>query len=283
MKVFCTIEEIREARGIFLEGNKTVGFVPTMGALHEGHLALVRRSKEECNVTMVSIYVNPSQFNNVEDLKKYPRNVKRDLEMLNSILGSEDIVFTPYDNEMYPEPDNRTFDFGDLDKMLEGAFRPGHFNGVAQIVSKLFDITMPTKAYFGLKDFQQLLVVKELVKQLKFPVEIVPCEIVREADGLAMSSRNARLDSESRKNASVISRILLNIRQNQAAFSTAELKEQAIDALSSVKGAEIEYFEIAESSDLKPCPDHKKAHSPIALVAVWVGNVRLIDNMFLRN
>lgn len=283
MKVFCTIEEIREARRIFLEGNRAVGFVPTMGALHEGHLALVRRSKEECNVTMVSIYVNPSQFNNVEDLKKYPRNVERDLDMLDSILGSEDIVFTPYDNEMYPEPDNRTFDFGELDKRLEGAFRPGHFNGVAQIVSKLFDITMPTKAYFGLKDFQQLLVVKELVKQMKFPVEIVPCEIVREADGLAMSSRNARLDSESRKNASVISRILLNIRQNQAAFSTAELKEQAIDELSSVKGAEIEYFEIAESSDLKPCPDHKKADSPIALVAVWIGNVRLIDNMFLRN
>ncbi|MBN2263261.1 MAG: pantoate--beta-alanine ligase, partial [Prolixibacteraceae bacterium] len=193
MKLVETVKALKQVVGQQKAAGKTIGFVPTMGALHQGHLSLVERAGAESDYVVVSIFVNPTQFNDPDDLKKYPRNLQADLDFLE---GSPcQLVFAPSVDEIYPKPDNRVFDFGNIGNVMEGKHRPGHFNGVAQVVSKLFDMVEAHKAFFGLKDFQQLAIIKNMVKQLQLAIEIVPCPIVREPDGLAMSSRNVRLSA----------------------------------------------------------------------------------------
>ena len=210
MKVFSTIADLKAEIAAQKAAGKTIGLVPTMGALHAGHASLVKKCAAENDVAVVSVFVNPTQFNDKNDLKNYPRTLEKDAELLQSVGCN--LIFAPSEDEIYPEPDTRVFDFTPLDKVMEGKYRPGHFNGVAQIVSKLFDIVTPDRAYFGEKDFQQLAIIREMVKQLGLPLEIIACPIVREANGLALSSRNARLTDSQRKKAVTISKVLFESR-----------------------------------------------------------------------
>ena len=206
MEIVSTRKDLRNKIDRWKNEGKVIGFVPTMGALHKGHLSLVKEARKQSDVVVVSIFVNPTQFNNPDDLKTYPRDLDKDVKMLEEL--DVELIFAPTVKEMYPEEDTRQFDFGNLDKVMEGKYRPGHFNGVAQVVSKLFDQVTPDKAFFGEKDFQQLAIIRRLVKDLKMPVDVVGCPIVREPDGLAMSSRNMLLTPEMRKNAPVIAETL---------------------------------------------------------------------------
>jgi pantoate--beta-alanine ligase len=256
-----------------------VGFVPTMGALHQGHISLIQKSKKENDITVCSIFVNPTQFNNKEDLKKYPRTLERDLLLLEK--EESDIVFNPDENEMYPEEDNRIFDFEGLDLVMEGKFRKGHFNGVAQIVSKFFEIIKPDKAYFGLKDFQQLSIINLLSeKYLKhLNIEIIKCEIIREFDGLAMSSRNVRLNPSQRKSSVLISQTLFDARNNADKKNIFQLKELVINTINRDANLIVEYFEIVDCKTLKSISDWNESDERRACIAVNVGDVRLIDNI----
>lgn len=256
--------------------NKTVGFVPTMGALHEGHLSLVKRSVEECDVTVVSVFVNPTQFNDKNDLLNYPRCVEKDCKLLESVGCNA--VFTPSVEEMYPEPDTRVFSFGTLDKVMEGEHRPGHFNGVAQVVSKLFDIVKPDKAYFGLKDFQQVAIIKAMVKQLGLTVQIVPCPIVREADGLAKSSRNMLLEPEYRAIAPTIHKTLYEATTMKSDLRPDQLCEWITKTIDATNLLKTEYVQIVNFDTLMPI-DKFDGQRAIACIAVWAGKVRLIDNI----
>ncbi len=277
MEVFNEINKLK----IFYNSNhisqKTIGFVPTMGALHEGHISLVRKSKEENDITVCSIFVNPIQFNNKEDLKKYPRDLDSDLKMLEK--EKCDIVFAPSVEEMYPEPDNTKYDFGHLDKILEGEFREGHFNGVAVVVKKLFDIVNPSKAYFGNKDYQQLTIVRQLVKMLKLDIEIVGCPIIREKDGLAMSSRNKLLTVEERNAASNIPKILFRAKELKHSIPIKILKHWIEDEINSVPLLKLEYFDIVNSETLLSISSFNKDEKNIACIAVYSGKIRLIDNI----
>jgi len=257
--------------------NPGIGFVPTMGALHAGHLSLVKKAVSENSVVTVSIFVNPTQFNDPGDLKRYPRTLETDLKLLKP-TGC-DIVFAPDAKEVYPEPDSRTFDFGHLESVMEGKHRPGHFNGVAQVVSKMFEMVKPDKAYFGLKDFQQLAVIKNLVKQLSLPVEIVPCEIVREESGLAMSSRNKLLDREERRNAANISKILYQAKELASQKSVEELKIWVSDNINKNPYLNVEYFEIVDDENLQPVKNWKEGKTKVGCIAAFCGKVRLIDNI----
>ncbi len=248
-----------------------------MGALHAGHLSLVTRSLEENASTVVSIFVNPTQFNDPEDFNSYPRNLEKDLKQLAEY--SVDLVFAPTAKEIYPEPDDRDFDFGGLDKIMEGKHRPGHFKGVAQVVSKLFEIIRPDTAYFGEKDFQQLAVIRKITGDLKIPVRISGCPIIREADGLAMSSRNKLLDPGQRKIASRIPLALFRARELAGKIPVRELKEQIVRFLEEDPGLQVEYFEIVESGLLKTIQDWAEAPGRRACLAVRIGRVRLIDNL----
>lgn len=257
---------------------KFIGFVPTMGSLHEGHLSLIKKSKEQCDITVVSIFVNPTQFNNPEDLEKYPRDIKKDKTML--LSEACDILFYPEVKEIYPEPDKRLFKFGDLETVMEGKYRPGHFNGVAQVVSKFFDLVQPNKAFFGEKDFQQLAIVKRLVEQKNYDIQIISCPIIREDNGLAMSSRNARLNADQRNQAAVISETLFQARKMfQKGTNIPDIKSWANNKLSASEGLETEYFEIVDSETLKPISQITDNKHITACVAVHVGDVRLIDNV----
>ena len=258
------------------EGN-SIGFVPTMGALHAGHMSLVRYSKQQNDCTVVSIFVNPTQFNNKEDLIRYPQNLDKDI----SLLEKEgcDIVFVPDEKEMYPEPDLRVFSFGNLDKVMEGKHRPGHFNGVAQVVTKLFDIVMPHRVYFGLKDFQQVTILKKLVADCAYPVEIIPCPIIREADGLALSSRNMRLSPEQRQHAALISKTLLKAQHTGISVSLEKIKKTVVDTLNEDPYLQVEYFEIVDDKTLQPVRSWDTSGGKVGCIAVSVGNVRLIDNI----
>jgi len=251
--------------------------VATMGALHEGHAALVKKCTEDNDVCVVSLFVNPTQFNNKEDLEHYPRTPEDDSRLLESI--GADILFAPSVDEMYPVPDDRVFDFGLLDKVMEGRFRPGHFNGVAQIVSKLFTIIRPDNAYFGEKDFQQLAIVREMVKQLQLPVNIVAVPIVREPDGLAMSSRNARLTEQEKKNAAQIYRVLRESSQMTNTFTPEQLTHWVIEQINSVPGLSVEYFEIVDGDSLQSISSWNDAGHIVGCIAVYCGAVRLIDNI----
>lgn len=256
---------------------KTIGFVPTMGALHNGHLELMERAKQENDLLAVSIFVNPIQFNNPEDLKKYPRDLNKDKKLLESI--GCDVLFVPTVEEMYPEKVEKCYDFGPLETVMEGASRPGHFNGVAVVVSKLFGIALPHKAYFGEKDYQQLAIIKRLVEMEQIPVQIVPCPIVRETDGLAMSSRNERLTDKERAAAPFIHQTLEFAKKNSDAFCPNALKQLVINMFKDREGFELEYFELADDKKLQPINSWNPASGIIAFVVVKLGNVRLLDNI----
>lgn len=279
MKLIKTIKELHKEILPLHAANKTVGFVPTMGALHEGHLSLVKQCLADNDVCVVSIFVNPTQFNDKEDLKKYPRNVEKDCRLLNTISENL-IVFNPSESEVYPEPDTRIFNFGQLDKVMEGKFRPGHFNGVAQVVSRLFDIVKPDRAYFGEKDFQQLAIIRHMVRQLKLDVQIVPMPIIREQSGLALSSRNARLTDVQRASAVNISKILFKSRNEMYKHLTiAETIKKVTDQINAVQNLEVEYFEIVDGTTLQPLNDWSESEYVVGCIAVFCGEVRLIDNI----
>ena len=248
-----------------------------MGALHEGHLSLIQKSTEENDFSVVSIYVNPTQFNNSNDFTSYPRNLKMDMDIIRDY--QIDVVFAPGNEEMYPEPDNRQFEFGHLENTMEGKHRPGHFSGVAKIVSKLFDIISPDRAYFGEKDFQQLAIIKKLTKNLKLPVSIIPCAIIREPDGLAMSSRNVLLNGEERKQAANISSILFDAAERCKEYPVNIVKSWVINEINKNPLLETEYFDIVNNDNLQLVNKLEENHIYRGCVAVKVGKTRLIDNV----
>jgi pantoate--beta-alanine ligase len=252
-----------------------------MGALHEGHLRLIAQARAENDLAVCSIFVNPIQFNNKEDLAKYPRNLPHDLRLLRQ--AGCDMVFCPSAEEMYPAGKNEPvdLDLGMLDKVLEGRFRPGHFRGVMTVVKKLFDLVGPSKAYFGKKDYQQLMVIRKMVGGLNLPVEIVACETVREEDGLAMSSRNLRLTIGERQVARRIFEVLCKVREKGSRTPVWELKEWAIKKIQEDPAFRVEYFEIADRDTLMPIENWTQSHKAVALTAVFLGDVRLIDNVEL--
>lgn len=267
MKVIHTIEDLQAGLSVLKAQGKKVGLVPTMGALHAGHASLVKRSVNENDVTVVSVFVNPTQFNDKNDLVKYPRTLEADCKLLEDCGAT--LVFAPSVEEMYPEPDTRQFGYAPLDTVMEGAFRPGHFNGVCQIVSKLFDAVKPHRAYFGEKDFQQLAIIREMVRQMKFDLEIVGCPIVREEDGLALSSRNARLSSDERENALNISRTLFKSRTFAATHSVSETQKMVEDAIAAAPGLRLEYFEIVDGNTLQKIGDWNETSYAVGCITVF--------------
>ena len=276
MKVIYTVADLRSA--IATHKGEQIGFVPTMGALHAGHLSLVERARKECGVVVVSIFVNPTQFNDKGDLAAYPRTLPADLELLSPI--GPDYVFAPSVEEVYPTPDTREFDFGMVDKVMEGASRPGHFNGVGQVVSKLFDFVEPHKAYFGEKDFQQIAVIKELVRQMGSPVEIVECPIVRDADGLALSSRNTLLDEAHRAAAPHIYATLRKAVERKAEFATpAEMVAWVEEEINKNPLLKCIYFEVVDALSMQSVAEWTNDCNTQGCIAVQCGSVRLIDNI----
>lgn len=279
MKIFQTINSTREHVRSLHENHLTLGFVPTMGALHEGHLSLVRRAAAENDHVAVSIFVNPIQFNNPADLEKYPRDLSADLKLLEPILKEDDIIFAPSVMEMYPEPVTKVYDFGSLATVMEGSFRPGHFNGVGVVVDKLFRIVTPDKAYFGEKDFQQLAIIKKLTEIEQLPVKIIPCEIVREYDGLAMSSRNVRLTPEHRSIAPMIFQAISHAAANTEYGTPDDLKEMVTSTLHRTGLLEVEYVEFADEASLAAVTGWNESANIRCFIAVQAGDVRLIDNV----
>ena len=277
MKVIHTIEDLQAELSVLKAQGKKVGLVPTMGALHAGHASLVKRSVNENEVTVVSVFVNPTQFNDKNDLVKYPRTLDADCKLLEACGAT--YAFAPSVEEMYPEPDTRQFSYAPLDTVMEGAFRPGHFNGVCQIVSKLFEAVKPHRAYFGEKDFQQLAIIREMVRQMQFDLEIVGCPIVREEDGLALSSRNARLSAEERENALKISQTLFKSRTFAATHTVSETLKFVEDAIAAVPGLRLEYFEIVDGNTLQKVDNWNQTSYVVGCITVFCGDVRLIDNI----
>jgi len=282
MEVFSEKIALQNYLKVYLNQNKSVGFVPTMGALHEGHLSLMKRSLDENDKTVVSIFVNPTQFNNLEDLEKYPRTFELDLEKIKT-LSSEIIVYHPEPLDIYhQEIASEKYSFDGLEFEMEGKFRPGHFDGVGTIVQKLFEAVEPTKAYFGEKDFQQLQIIKKLVEIKKLAVQIVPCEIFREPNGLAMSSRNERLSVEERKQAGKIYEILQAAKEKFGTKSARKIGEWVKNNIKSHGKFALEYFEIADESSLKSIKRKQKNKKYRAFIAVFINNIRLIDNISLN-
>lgn len=277
MKIVHTINELQAELSALKTLGKKVGLVPTMGALHSGHASLVKRSVNENEVTVVSVFVNPTQFNDQNDLIKYPRTLDADCKLLE--INGCNFVFAPTVEEMYPTPDTRQFSFAPLDTVMEGAFRPGHFNGVAQIVSKLFDAVQPHRAYFGEKDFQQLAIIREMVKQLNYNIDIVGCNIVREDDGLALSSRNARLSSQEREIALKISQTLFKSRTFAADHSVSETLHFVEEGIATEKELRLEYFEIVDGYTLQKVKNWKDSDYIVGCITVFCGEIRLIDNI----
>lgn len=262
--------------------NSTIGFVPTMGALHQGHLSLMQQSLAENNTTVVSIFVNPTQFNNPEDLKKYPRTLDEDLKKIDN-LDQNIIVYAPTVDDIYEGKIlSKDFNFDGLEDQMEGKFRSGHFNGVGTIVKKLFEIVSPTNAYFGEKDFQQLQIVKKMVSKNHLKVNIIGCEIYRENNGLAMSSRNERLTETERKEAAIIYQTLLQAKEKFKTQDCNELKKWATEVFNSNSIFDLEYFEIADEETLIPCNEKSKDKNYRAFIAVFVNNIRLIDTISLK-
>ena len=282
MQIINTKQELTSQMAACVRQGKTIGFVPTMGALHAGHASLVKRACEENDVCVVSVFVNPTQFNNKEDLLKYPRNIAKDAELL-ADLGVH-FVFAPSPEEMYnPEEMEQTFvfDFAGLDQVMEGKMRPGHFNGVVQVVSRLFDLVQPSRAYFGEKDFQQLAIIHHMVERSYMAerytnLQIIDCPIVREVSGLAMSSRNERLSQEEKETAVAISKTLFASKEWAKSANVKEVQQQVINTINSVEGLEVEYYEIVDKNTLKPTDNWDNA---VGCVTVYCGPVRLIDNI----
>ena len=277
MKLVHTIQELRAELDIQRKAGKKIGFVPTMGALHEGHASLVKRAVAENDVVVVSDFVNPTQFNDKNDLLKYPRTLEADCELLEKEGAA--YVFAPSVEEVYPEPDTRQFSYAPLDTVMEGKYRPGHFNGVCQVVSKLFMMVEPDKAYFGEKDFQQLAIIREMVKQMNFPLEIVGCPIVREADGLALSSRNARLSEKERLQALSISKTLFQSKEYAATHTVEETQKFVEDGIAASEGLELEYFELVDGTTLQKISTWDETNYAVGCITVYCGEVRLIDNI----
>ena len=282
MQIISTKQELTNHMAACVRQGKTIGFVPTMGALHAGHASLVQRACAENDVCVVSVFVNPTQFNNKEDLLKYPRNIAKDAELLVE-LGVH-FVFAPSPEEMYTSEEMEqefSFDFNGLDEVMEGKMRPGHFNGVVQVVSRLFDLVRPTRAYFGEKDFQQLAIIHHMVERSSLAerydgLQIVDCPIVREPSGLAMSSRNERLSSEEKQTAVAISQTLFSSLEWAKTASVQEVKQRVIDTINAVDGLEVEYYEIVDKDTLQPTNTWVNA---VGCVTVYCGPVRLIDNI----
>ena len=277
MKLVHTVQELRAELDIQRKAGKKIGLVPTMGALHEGHASLVRRAVAENEIVVVSDFVNPTQFNDKNDLLKYPRTLEADCELLEKEGAA--YVFAPSVEEVYPEPDTRQFSYAPLDTVMEGKYRPGHFNGVCQIVSKLFMMVEPDKAYFGEKDFQQLAIIREMVKQMHFPLEIVGCPIVREADGLALSSRNARLSKEERQQALNISKTLFASKEYAVSHTVEETQKFVEESIAASEGLELEYFELVDGTTLQKISTWDETNYAVGCITVYCGEVRLIDNI----
>jgi pantoate--beta-alanine ligase len=281
MKIFNKKLELQHFLNSFNQEKKSVGLVPTMGALHQGHLSLIKKAIEDNDQVVVSIFVNPTQFNNTEDLEKYPRNLEKDIATIQT-LSDNIAIFAPAISEMYEgAPTSGNYDFQGLDKVMEGAFRPGHFQGVATIVEKLFRLVHPTRAYFGEKDYQQILIIKSMVSQKKLPVTLVPCPIIREASGLAMSSRNQRLSAEGREKASFIYKVLQEVKEHFTTDSFPDLEIFVKEQFAKKPEFEVEYFLIVDENTLQQTYE-KKEHTPYrAFIAVYIEGVRLIDNLAL--
>lgn len=277
MKIVNSIQELKHYLALEKQDNKQIGFVPTMGALHSGHLSLVKRCVEENDICVVSVFVNPTQFNDKNDLVTYPRTLDKDCSLLEP--AGCNYVFAPTEAEMYPGPDTRIFDFGTVSAVMEGARRPGHFNGVAQIVSKLFYAVEPDNAYFGEKDFQQIAVIRAMVKQLNIPVQINACPILREADGLAMSSRNVRLTPEQRQKAPLIARTLKESTNFAAGKSVQEVIDYVIDTINADPVMRVEYYEIVDGITMESIRNWSDSICPVGCITVYCGEVRLIDNI----
>lgn len=279
MLIFKEIKPFQQWLGNQRKNEKSIGFVPTMGALHEGHLSLIRKAQEENDLVVCSVYVNPTQFNNAEDLAKYPRLLEKDSLLLEEIAC--DVLFAPTDTEMYPQKPSIQFDFGSLEKVMEGAYRAGHFNGVGIIVSKLFHIVSPDKAYFGQKDLQQFLIIKKLVEDLFFNVNLVLCPIAREESGLAMSSRNQRLNEEQKQLASHLFKALQIVQEHLKLHKNPSLAEQAGKKyIADFQNITLEYLEITKADSLQKLSEVKTTTEEVALcIAAIIGGVRLIDNI----
>lgn len=277
MQVVKHINEIQSIIDLKRLEGLSIGFVPTMGALHDGHLSLVEMAGKQSEFVVVSIFVNPTQFNDKGDLERYPRDLQKDLKLLEPTACS--LVFAPEAEEIYPEPDTRQFNFGMLEQVMEGKFRPGHFNGVAQVVSRLFDIVKPDKAFFGQKDFQQLAIISEMVRKLKLPVQIIPCPIVREPDGLAMSSRNMLLTPEQRKNAVRIYQTLSEAVNKTEEMDVEQMGKWVVKHINENDFLNTEYFEIVNETTLQPIKSWSDPARKIGCIAVHCGKIRLIDNM----
>ena len=277
MKLIQTISELRSELQAVRKQGKSIGLVPTMGALHDGHASLVKRAVKENDVVVVSDFVNPTQFNDKNDLLKYPRTLEADCALL--VKHGAAFVFAPSVEEIYPEPDTRQFSYAPLDTVMEGKYRPGHFNGVCQIVSKLFMIVEPDRAYFGEKDFQQLAIIREMVRKYPFNLEIVGCPIVREADGLALSSRNARLSAEQRVQALQISKTLFDSLEFAKLHTLAETKQYVEDRIAASEGLRLEYFEVVDGDTLQTVSSWDDSKYIVGCITVFCGEVRLIDNI----
>ena len=281
MEIFNEIAPLRAFLKEIRRSGKSIGLVPTMGALHPGHLALIQASKSANTVTVCTIYVNPTQFNNPADLLKYPRDFQKDAEMLEKV--GCDAVFYPSDDEMYGTTSLIKFDFGPLNSVMEGKFRPGHFSGVALVVSKLFNIIGPDNAYFGQKDWQQFAIIQQVVRELKFDLHLHSVNTLRERDGLAMSSRNLRLSEQEREHATVFYRALLKAKALFADGKEVAFVKQIVEKMVSEEGqTQLEYFEVADSKNLNVLEFVKGAEMPIMCIAGFAGDVRLIDNMFVK-
>ena len=281
MRVFSASAELTNFISSFKKGGKSVGFVPTMGALHKGHFSLIQRAKDENDVVIVSIFVNPLQFNNDQDLAKYPRILEQDLTELEKL--NVDIVFTPSEKELYPEKPVISINFGKMSSVLEGEFRSGHFEGVGIVVSKLLHLTQPDRAYFGLKDLQQFILIRKMCFDLSFPTEIIGIETVREDSGLALSSRNARLSDRGRKEAAILFKGLDRFRKGiELKESINSLLKNVNQMYSSAEGFDLEYLRVVDPSDLSEVTSYNTMSELAVCVAGYVEGVRLIDNLYLR-
>lgn len=278
MQVIKTLKELSQWVQTTKSEGKHIGFVPTMGALHPGHLSLLQEARQCCDTTVCSIFVNPTQFNDPKDLEHYPRPIEKDQEML--AKAGCDVLFLPSVAEMYQQDETWHIELGNIEALLEGTFRPGHFQGVAQIVSKLFNAVQPDIAFFGQKDFQQTMVIQKMIDVLKMNVQLAICPIIREEDGLAMSSRNIHLSATEREQALVLSKTLFSLKDHFKDLSLADLRTHALQQLSAAPGIALEYMELCYADTLTPAED--KSRKIVALIAVKVGSTRLIDNSFLN-
>lgn len=282
MEIFSEISPLKAFLKQARTSGKSIGFVPTMGALHNGHLSLLSASKSENDLTICSIYVNPAQFNNPQDLVKYPRTIDRDSEMLKKV--GCDVLFCPANDEMYPDPTQIRFDFGDLDKVMEGHFRPGHFSGVALVVAKLFNIVEPNVVYFGQKDWQQFTIIKRMVDELMFNLELKSIPTTREPDGLALSSRNLRLNATQRAQAPILYRALSYAKERllTKGENFSQVQKTVIEMFNELPEVKLEYFELADSLNLRSISNVDEANHPILCIAAYFGELRLIDNVLVR-